>query len=382
MNRRWVLPAAMFSGTVAWSFVSVSLPFHVRAISDVDPVATLRWTGWILGVTALTTVLTAPFWGMIGDRYDPRRLYVVIEVLQGIGFLAMAIARTLLELFGARLVLGFWGAASTFSFIIAGREADPAETRRQVSRMQASMMVGQVLGPLFGAMAAAQMGFRLSFVLAGLVLFATAAFVQLGVPPLPPARAADARRAARAPVSVVGVTAIVLGGSIQIMFLPAVLPELLEGLGVEPARTLEAGGIVLFVSGIAAAVGSLAAPRLAEALPERQLIPLLLGGSSVFLVAFSLAGSVWSFGALRFLQVLCVAPVFPIVVARIAHRVGGKAIGFINSARIGAAFIGPVVATTLLAWGPAPVLYVCLALMTLACAPLAWRGDGRAGAAA
>ncbi|HYE90719.1 MAG TPA: hypothetical protein VEA38_06865, partial [Terriglobales bacterium] len=136
------------------------------------------------------------------------------------------------------------------------------------------------------------------------------------------------------------------------------------------------------VSGIAAAVGSLVAPRLAEALPERQLIPLLLGGSSVFLVAFGLAGSVWSFGALRFLQVLCVAPVFPIVIARIAHRVGGKAIGFINSARIGAAFIGPVVATTLLAWAPAPVLYVCLALMTLSCVPLAWRSDARAGAAA
>ena len=367
----------MFSGTVAWSFVSVSLPFHVRAISDVDAVATLRWTGWILGVTALTTVLTAPAWGWIGERYDPRRLYIVIEVLQGLGFFLMALARTLFELFSARLVLGFWGAASTFSFIIAGRERDPAETRRQVARMQASMMVGQVLGPLFGAMAAAQLGFRLSFVLAGLVLFATAAFVLLGLPPLPAARSSDTRRDRGGIMSVLAVTGIVLGGSLQVMFLPAVLPDILLGLGVEPGRTLEAGGIVLFVSGVAAALGSLVAPRLADALPERRLIPLLLGSSALLLVAFGLAGSVWSFGALRFLQVLCVAPVFPIVIAQVAHRVGGQAIGFINSARIGAAFIGPVVATTLLAWGPTPVLYACLGLMSASCIPLAWRGARR-----
>ena len=72
VNRRLVLPVAMFFGTVAWSFVSVSLPFHVKAISDVDAAATLRWTGWILGVTALTTVLTAPAWGWLGERHDPR----------------------------------------------------------------------------------------------------------------------------------------------------------------------------------------------------------------------------------------------------------------------------------------------------------------------
>jgi hypothetical protein len=59
----------------------------------------------------------------------------------------------------------------------------------------------------------------------------------------------------------------------------------------------------------------------------------------------------------------------------LAHRLGGKAIGLINSARIGAAFLGPVVATTLLAWAPAPVLYVCLGVAGAACIPLAWQGE-------
>src|SRR6185369_6660279 len=69
-------------------------------------------------------------------------------------------------------------------------------------------------------------------------------------------------------------------------------------------------------------------------------------GSSLSVAALAVAPGVWSYGALRFLQVLFIAPVFPIVVARIAQTAGGEAIGVINAARIGASFIGPVMATS------------------------------------
>jgi hypothetical protein len=71
---------------------------------------------------------------------------------------------------------------------------------------------------------------------------------------------------------------------------------------------------------------------------------------------------------------LFIAPVFPIAVAGVAHRAGGQAIGVINSARIGAAFIGPVLATTVLAVAPPWMLYVVLAALGLAAVPVAmWR---------
>jgi MFS family permease len=79
---------------------------------------------------------------------------------------------------------------------------------------------------------------------------------------------------------------------------------------------------------------------------------------------------VWPYGALRFLHVLAIAPVFPLVVARVAQHAGGQAIGVINSARIGASFIGPVMATTVLAWSSPELLYVFLGGAGLACVPL------------
>ncbi len=128
-------------------------------------------------------------------------------------------------------------------------------------------------------------------------------------------------------VTVAAVTLIVLGGSIQVFFFTAIVPHALTGFGVDAARTLEVGGMLIFVSGVAAALGAVAVPRLGELFPERRLIGALLVTSSVCLAAFATASSVWLYGGLRFLQVLSIALVFPLVVARLTQHAGGAAIG-------------------------------------------------------
>ena len=365
-----VLPLAMFFGTFAWSFVYVSLPFHVQRISTRDASSTLRWTGWILGISPLATVVMAPLWGRLAGRGNPKAFFVLVQILQGAGFFAMAAANTLPGLFVSRLVLGVMGSASTFAFINAGRADDPGEVRRQVATMQSAMTVGAVIGPLCGAIAAARLGFAQSFVVGGLVLVGCGALVHWGVPAAEPRAAADASSSSRQWRETAIVSLLVLGGSTQIFFLTSILPQVMSDLGVAAGRTLEVGGLIIFASGAAAALGSLAAPRLAELLPERRLVAALLVGSSVTVGALAVAPGVWSYGVLRFVQVLCIAPVFPIVVSRIAQTHGGEAIGVINAARIGASFVGPVVATSLLAAGSPVLLYVVLALAGLACLPL------------
>jgi MFS family permease len=376
------LPFAMFIGSFSWSFVNVSLPFHIQRISTWDAASTLRWTGWILGVTALVTVITAPLWGRFGGRGDPRRLFMVVQVLQGVGFLGMAAARTLPELFVARTVLGVMGAVSTFAFIIAGRSSDPREVRRQVAAAQSAMTVGQVFGPLIGAIAAARLGFRPSCVVGGLILVAAAFVVKWGVPE-PPARE-HARTAAGtvSPREVTAVILLILGASVHVFFLPSILPEILPSMGVAPEDMLEVGGLLIFASGAGAALASMLAPRLSELFPRRQLVAGLLVGSSLCMVVLGATTSVVLYGVVRFLQVLCIAPVFPIAVSGIAQRAGGQAIGAINSARIGAGFIGPVLATTVLAGGSPWALYAVLAAVGLASVPVAmWRRPATASGA-
>jgi MFS family permease len=92
------------------------------------------------------------------------------------------------------------------------------------------------------------------------------------------------------------------------------------------------------------------------------------------------AGNVWSFTVLRVIGMLSLAPIFPLSVASIAQRASGQVIGFVNSARIGASFVGPVLATTLLTWTSPAAVYVIMAALALSPLPLllrspaAWRG--------
>ena len=365
----------MLLGTFAWSFIYVSLPFHIQKMSPLDPAATLRWTGWILGISPLITVVTAPISGRIGEHVDPKRGFIAVQAFQGVGFLGMALARTLPEMLIARMLLGLMGAVSTFAFIMVGRSG--GDVRRQVSYIQSGMTLGQVLGPAAGAVVAARIGFRLSFVLGAGMLWACSALVAWGVPRGNPR---DTRTGGPRQMSLrelVTVCLVVLAGSTQVFFLAAILPQILPPLGVAAASTLEVGGFLLLLTGLAAALGAMAAPRLAELVGDRRAVLWFLLGSSLLLAALGAMGNVWTFGAVRFLQVLCIAPVFPLAVAAIAQRASSEAIGFVNSARIGAAFVGPVAATTLLSSMPPSAVYLVLAALGLSVVPLVARLDRR-----
>ena len=240
------------------------------------------------------------------------------------------------------------------------------------------MTLGQVLGPAAGALTAARLGFRLSFLLSSVMLGLCAWLVARGVPAGRGRAAAAQARARRVSVRELGtVCALVLACLTQVFFLTAILPQVLPRLGVPARSMLEVGGLVLLADGLAMALGSMAAPHVAEAFGDRRAIPWLLGCSSLALAALSLAANVWTFVGLRFAQVLFIAPVFPLSVAAIAHRASGEAIGFLNSARIGASFVGPVFATTLLAWAPPSSVELTLAAVGLLLVPVVAMGSGR-----
>ena len=365
----------MFLGTFAWSFVYVSLPFYINAMSSFDAATTLRWTGWILGISSLITVVTAPISGRLVHGRDPKHGFVLVQGLQGLGFLFMALARTLPQMFFARALLGLMGAVSTFAFIMVGRRG--GDVRREIAAIQSSMTLGQVLGPPVGAVFAARVGFRLSFVLAALMLWACSLVVVWGVPPAVAGEVVSARRGRTSMREISLASLLVMAASTQVFFLTAILPQVLPPLGIAPDSTLEAGGLILFVSGIATAVGSVATPRLADLVGERRAVLGALCASSLSMAGLAAAGNVWTFSGVRVLQMLFIAPIFPLSVAGIAQRASGQAIGFLNSARIGASFLGPVVATTLLTWLPPGAVYLALAGLGLAVVPLVIRLAGR-----
>ena len=365
-----MLVAVTFLGSLAWSFVFVALPFQVERLSTSGPAGTLAWTGWILGVSSLAAVVTGPLWARYGERTDPKAACVLVQTMQGLGFVATAMAHSVIQLFGARLLLGTVGSFSTLAFVIAGRETDAVVMRRRLGAIQSALVVGTLVGPLPGAVAAARLGFRLTYLIGALVLVISASLLQWGMPSPPPVSREAAERRRMPTHTMATIAALVLVASSQETFLAAVLPSILPGLGVGLDDVVEAGGLLIFVAGVAAAVGGIAAPVLAEQISERRLLMGLLVASSVTLVALGVTRSFWAFTVLRGLQCLAIAPFFPLVVAQVARRADAQAIGVINAARVGSGFVGPLVATTALATGSPALLYLTLGGAGLATALL------------
>ena len=133
------------------------------------------------------------------------------------------------------------------------------------------------------------------------------------------ARRSQARAGTASLREIATVCVLVLGCLTQVFFLTAILPQVLPRLGVPAGSMLEVGGLVLLADGLGhgarddggapggrrvrrSAGGAVAARRARRSSSPRS----------------SLATSVWTFVALRFAQVLCIAPIFPLAVA--AHR--------------------------------------------------------------
>jgi len=78
------------------------------------------------------------------------------------------------------------------------------------------------------------------------------------------------------------------------------------------------------------------------------------------------SAGVWSFTLIRVLQTGMIAAVFPLVISTFVGEAGGATLGFLNSARFVGNALGPMMATTILAYFNLLTLYLTIAGLTVA----------------
>jgi MFS family permease len=101
---------------------------------------------------------------------------------------------------------------------------------------------------------------------------------------------------------------------------------------------------------------------MAGRVPASRLVLIAALCSSVCQVLLYCGPDVVTFTLIRMAQTACAAGVFPLVLAQVAARGGGRTIGFINTARFAGMALGPVTATFILAHADLLTLYVILAI--------------------
>jgi MFS family permease len=345
-----VLAVTQFIAGFSFNFIYVMLPFYIQRISPYDPATTLLWTGLIMGSTGVTSTIFAPVWGTMASRIGPRFLYQLGLGIECVMIAGIALTTSLPVIFLCRLGVGLTGGISTIGLIIVTATSAPARRTANVGVLQSAQTMGQITGPLGAALLGELLGIRGAIFLAvGLLgcsmLLANRMLSR--VRRFTPPTAGD-RPAVR---HIAAAWAICFAASLQIIFLPSILPRLLDDFGVPPAGAVRLAGVIVFSYGLSATAGSLLISRYAGRVGRRRIVALAGFGSAALQALLGLAWSVPSFAVLRVLQTGLVAGILPVVFAEVAESGRGHLIGLINTSRFASSAAGPFLATFLLAHG-------------------------------
>jgi DHA1 family multidrug resistance protein-like MFS transporter len=357
---------SQFATTFSFNFIFVFLPFYIFRISPYSSQATLFWIGAIMGVTGLCTAMTSPFWGSLTHRLSPKMLYLRVLVVHLVTFFLMGFTENLYVLLILRILQGVLGGVSTTGLIIVSSSSPKERISSHIGFYQSSITFGQLVGPPIGALAAATFGYRGAFVSASGVVFAAFIFCYLyvtDVSRLP--RETKALGKTMIDKRVVIGWALSFTAQIQLMFLPSILPKVFEGFNTQQTMALKLAGIVVMLYTGTAMIGTYVWSSLSKRVGLNKMITFVFLSGILLQSVFVLSRGVFDFTLIRMIQTGLVAVTMPLVISLFVGELKGSTIGLLNSARFAGNALGPMVATSVLAFSNLTTLYLFISLISL-----------------
>lgn len=360
-----VAVVAQFGLAFSINFMYVFLPFYIQSISRVEPAATLRWIGVIMGAAPMVATLVSPVWGYMTARRSPKELFDRALGSHAIALALMAVTTNLYLLVALRMIQGFLGGLSTIGIIIVSATSPKEDLARNMGLYQASMTLGQLAGPPLGALAAATLGYRPAFLVTAALVGGVFVFSYRALSPIPP-RPVERARVRASLGQIAAFWGVSLAATIHITFLPSVLPQILAGLGLQEGERVVAAGLIVSAYGVASIAGATGVSRLAPRVGATRLLFLCGLLAAAFQVLLLFGSSLWLFTVIRMAQTAAVSALPPLVFARAAERGDGGTLGVVNASRFAGNTLGPILATFILAEGSLAALYLTIAGLTAA----------------
>ncbi len=350
----------------SFSFVDIFLPFYIFKVSPYPQRETLLWVGAVIGITGLLLMFTSPIWGLLTHRFSPKKSYQRAQVANAFFFLLMGFTTNIHLLFLLKLLQGVFGGVSTVGLILVSSSSQKEKLPANIGFFQSSLTLGQLIGPPLGTLTAATFGYRASFLCGAALLFVAFSLSQFKVADVPKLPKPEKSKT-KTPMD----RRIIIGwfvcsvAQIQLMFLPSILPKVLENLNLHGAFALKLAGMVVMLYTATAMLGTFGWTRLTKRIGLFRLITFLLVVGIVFQALLSLTRGIVDFTLMRMLQTGFVTAVIPLVFSIFATQQKGAVIGFINSSRFAGNAVAPMLATSILAVSSFNTIYFLISGLTI-----------------
>ncbi len=152
---------------------------------------------------------------------------------------------------------------------------------------------------------------------------------------------------------------------IQLTFLPSVLPNVFKEFNIEQTLALKLAGTVVMLYTATAMVGTYILSRLARKVGLYKMITLLLIFGILLQSLLAFSRGIVDFTVIRMVQTGLIAATIPLVISIFAGESKGGVIGFLNSSRFIGNALGPIIATSILAFSSLTSLYFFVSGVTL-----------------
>jgi MFS family permease len=360
---------SQFGMAFSFNFVMVFFPFFIHDISPYSSQDTLIWVGFIMGAPSFAAALASTFWGSLTSRLSPKLLFMSGLLSHAVIILLMGFVSSLPVLLVLRLVQGILGGISTVGLIIVSSSSSREWASRDIGLFQNAMTLGQLISPPMGALAATTLGYEGAFISASALVFVTLAFCFFYVKEFPhESRETTAfTKHAMNKKTLIG-WGLCFTATVQLMFLPSVLPNVFRAFHMEESMAIKSAGLVVMLYTATAMVGTFLLCRLVGRVTSHRLIITAGILGTVFQFLLSVSPGVTSFVGVRMLQTAMIAAVMPLVFSSFASDLDGRVIGFLNSSRFAGNALGPMIGTSVLAFSSLNWLYLSVGSMGL----LAW----------
>ena len=370
---------------IGFSLRTPFLPFYVAELGAKTFEQQALWAGAINAGGAAIMAITAPIWGTLADRYG-RKLMVLRAMFAGsLTISLMALATSPWQLLALRFVEGAFTGTVAASTTLAASTVPKERLGYGLGLMQMAVFSGSAVGPLLGGVLADTLGYRVTFLLAGSMLFLGGWIVLLLVKEEfeRPATGPSSRDAGLSTLHLLwqpALLAVIVGllalrsasGALQ-----PIVPLMVEQLARGSGAVNSLAGLSIGIAGLTSAVAAVVIGRAGDRFGVRGLLiatsllagltylPLAVAQSVPHLVLLQAAFGVASGGML------------PTANALIAHLTPperrGAVYGFTTTATAIGGFVGPLGGTALAAAFSIRVAFVVLGGTLLAAAIWLWQ---------
>jgi MFS family permease len=361
-----LLSLSQFGMAFSHNYIMVFMPFLIYKITPYSPQQTLIWVGWIMGSAHAVVAVSSVFWGTLTSRYRPKILYMIGMLIQVVLFLSMGFTSSLHVLLLLRILQGAFGGVSTIGLIIISSSSPKERMSADIGFFQAFLTLGHLTGPPLGALAASTFGYQGAFISASALLVVTFLFCHVYVKDVPLQDRGESLlgRSMVNQRSLAG-WIICFTVTIQLLFLPSVLPNVLDGFQVEKTRALKWAGMLIMSYTATATLGTFFLTRLSGRIRRDRMIIFLVLSGTLLQSLLSLGQGVIDYAVIRMIQSGLIAAAIPLVISIFAAESKAGAMGFLNASRFAGAALGPVLATSILAYSNMTALYLSISGMTL-----------------